>query len=803
MKHWSLAYDSVEPESEGLREAMCTLGNGYVATRGAAPESSADGVHYPGTYIAGCYDRLDSTVAGRTVSHEDLVNVPNWLPLTFRIGDGEWLDLDRVAVLEYRQELDMRRGVLIRRVRFRDEDGRVTVLTQRRFVSMDDPHVAALEMTIMAENWSGAVDVRAGLDGRVTNSGVARYRDLAGDHLRPVVEGDDGDRTMWLQVETASSKIRIAEAARLTVNGGAGRGSSVFDRSEGWVEQTVRLNLRKGESAMVEKVVAIFTSLDHAVSESLETARDHLEGLDDFPTMFGRHVLAWAGLWRQCRMAVPGDVQQLLNLHMFHLLQTLSEHSADLDVGVPARGLHGEAYRGHVFWDELFVFPFYSLRFPEIARSLLMYRWRRLPAARRAAKAAGYQGAMFPWQSGSDGRDETPTVHLNPRSGRWVPDNTRRQRHVGIAVAHNVWQYVHATGDVIFLERYGAEMLIEIARFWCSLAEYSHTLDRYEIRGVMGPDEYHDAYPDAVEGGVNNNAYTNIMAARVIRHALDGLAMLTERQRRDVVERLGIQAAELALFDDVSARLYVPFHDGIISQFDGYEQLEELDWAAYRNKYGNIRRLDRILEAEGDTANRYQASKQADVLMLLFLLSEDELTETLASLGYQVDAADLDRTVDYYLARTSHGSTLSAVVHAWVLARRDRSVSWRFFCEALASDVSDVQGGTASEGIHLGAMAGSIDLLQRCYTGLWMRDGVLGLDPHLPPELPELELELVYRGNAGIGLRVTHDYAEISNDRSALSPIAVAYLDEMQTLSAGQSWRMDRPQASVAAYDGG
>src|SRR5690606_24450871 len=282
----------------------------------------------------------------------------NWLPLTFRLDGGEWFDLDRVEILEYRQELDMRRGVLTRRVRFRDKDGRTSVVTQRRFASMDDPHVVALDMTIVAEDWSGTVDIRAGLDGTVTNSGVARYRDLAGNHLRPVVEGADGERTMWLQVETSSSKIRIAEVARLTVTGVAARGPAVFERSQGWVSQTVRLDLREGESATVEKVVTIFTSLDLAVTESLETAIDHLRGLDDFATLLGRHVLSWAALWRTCRVAVPGDVQQLLNLHMFHLLQTMSEHSADLDVGVPARGLHGEAYRGHVFWDELFVFPF-------------------------------------------------------------------------------------------------------------------------------------------------------------------------------------------------------------------------------------------------------------------------------------------------------------------------------------------------------------------------------------------------------------------------------------------------------------
>ena len=198
---------------------------------------------------------------------------------------------------------------------------------------------------------------------------------------------------------------------------------------------------------------------------------------------------------------------------MFHLLQTVSEHTIDLDVGVPARGLHGEAYRGHIFWDELFVFPFLNLRFPELTRALLRYRVRRLPEARQAARAAGYRGAMYPWQSGSDGREETQRLHLNPRSGRWLPDNSHRQRHVNAAVAWNVWQYYQATGDLDFLAAYGAEMLLEIARFWASIATYNRALDRYEICGVMGPDEYHDGYPDRDEPGLDNNAYTNVMAA--------------------------------------------------------------------------------------------------------------------------------------------------------------------------------------------------------------------------------------------------------------------------------------------------
>ena len=168
-----------------------------------------------------------------------------------------------------------------------------------------------------------------------------------------------------------------------------------------------------------------------------------------------------------------------MRLHLFHLLQTVSPNSVDLDVGVPARGLHGEAYRGHVFWDELFVLPLLNLRLPELARTLLRYRSRRLPAARRAASAAGLGGAMFPWQSGSDGREESQQLHLNPRSGRWLPDATSRQRHINIAVAFNVWQHYQATGDGYFLSSTGAGMLLEVARCLADLAREDPATGRY------------------------------------------------------------------------------------------------------------------------------------------------------------------------------------------------------------------------------------------------------------------------------------------------------------------------------------
>jgi len=790
---WTLAYDGFDPGEERLREALCTLGNGYFATRAAAPEAAAGDVHYPGTYVAGCYNRLVSRVADREVENEEVVNVPNWLPLTFRREGGQWLDLYELEVLAYRQELDLRRGLLTRFLRVRDREGRATRVTQRRFVSMADPHLAGLETTVVPENWSGRLEVRSALDGRVTNAGVERYRGLDGRHLIPVEAGQAGDEVVWLQVETRTSRVRIAQAARTRLVRD-GRAVAIERRTvqePGFVAQDLTVDVREGEPVTVEKVVALFTSRDRAIAEASDAASGRVGRLPDgFDELLERHVLAWDQLWRRCRIDLDGDgdaeVARTLNLHVFHLLQTVSEHTIDLDVGVPARGLHGEAYRGHIFWDELFVFPFLNLRFPELTRALLRYRSRRLPEARQAARAAGLQGAMYPWQSGSDGREETQRLHLNPSSGRWLPDKSHRQRHVNAAVAWNVWQYYQATGDLAFLEAYGAEMLLEIARFWASIATYNRALDRYEICGVMGPDEYHDGYPDRDEPGLNNNAYTNVMAAWVLCRALETLELLPDHRRTELAERLRLAREELDRWEEVSRKLRVCFHDGdIISQFEGYGDLEELDWDQLRRRHGDIRRLDRLLEADGDTPNRYKASKQADVLMLFYLLSAEELRGLLERLGYRLEPAAIRRNVDYYLARTSHGSTLSGVVNAWVLARSDRPRSWRYFTEALASDLHDVQGGTTAEGIHLGAMAGTVDLVQRCYTGLETRQDVLWLSPSLPEELAGLDFDVRYRGHWGINLHLTPRRLRVRVADSDAAPVRVAVRGEVVDLPPG------------------
>jgi alpha,alpha-trehalase len=353
---------------------------------------------------------------------------------------------------------------------------------------------------------------------------------------------------------------------------------------------------------------------------------------------------------------------------------------------------------------------------------------------------------MFPWQGGSDGREETQTMHLNPRSGRWLPDNSYLQRHVSLAVAYNVWKYYEWTGDAEFMSDYGAELFLEVLRFMAGLATFNEDTRRWDIRGVMGPDEFHDSYPDAEQPGIDNNSYTNVMTAWMAGKANEVLATLPEWRRRELTEMLQLTSGEAALWEELSRRLTLIFDDGILSQFEGYDALQEFDWEGYRARYGDIHRLDRILEAEGDTANRYKLSKQADTTMLFYLLPFDELSAVIERLGYRFAAEDAARTIAYHEQRSSHGSTLSRAVYAWVMAESNPAAAWKHFAAALESDLRDIQGGTTREGVHLGVMAGTVDLVERGYTGLEVRDNVLRFAPHLPAEIAEVSFSMVFHG---------------------------------------------------------
>jgi beta-phosphoglucomutase family hydrolase len=749
--NWQLVYTDYNPYRERSREALLAVGNGYFGTRGAPEEAKAGKVNYPGTYIAGLYNRLTSKVAGRDVENEDFVNAPNWLPITIKIDDDEWLDIDNIEIMDMVRRLDFRSGELSRVLTVRDAKGRETLIQSLRMASMANPHLAALQYSVSPINYSGTITIKSLLDGALINDGVARYRDLNQHHLKSGEAGADG-MLNWLQVSTTQSAIDIALAARLktSVDNIPFDPEMTNDILPSTVASSFSVKLEKFQVLKVEKNVAIYTSKPDDTDKPLHHAKVAVMVTGSYQELLKESRSAWDKIWDELDMKIEGDrfAQKLLRLHLYHLMVSFSVHNKDLDASITARGLHGEAYRGHIFWDELFILPLYALHFKDAARAMLMYRYRRLDAARTYAKQHGRRGAMFPWQSGSDGREETQVIHLNPVSGEWGDDYSSLQRHVSLAIAYNIWQYWRITDDKSFIKDFGAEMFLEICRFWASMTYEDKTSGRLSIKNVMGPDEFHESYPEATEGGLKDNAYTNLMVVWTLERAAEMLEMMGEKAAAKIKKQIGLTAEEIDQWQQITHRLNLVIKDDIISQYDGYFDLDELDWNHYRKKYGNIYRLDRLLKAEGDSADHYKVAKQADTLMTFYALPVKEVDHVLEHLGYNLSDDYLNKNLHYYLQRTSHGSTLSRVVHAQLANMvGDSKLSWELYSDALASDYTDIQGGTTGEGIHAGVMAGTVLIALQSYAGVDVRGDVPTVNPKLPAHWRSISFNIRWRNH--------------------------------------------------------
>jgi beta-phosphoglucomutase family hydrolase len=813
--NWVVSYDTYDPTHEQQRESLCSLGNGMFCTRGAAAESQADEVHYPGTYVAGGYNTIQLEVEGAPFDREELVNMPNWLCINFKIEDSDWFSLDHVEVLKFSQRLNLREGILYRDIHFRDQKGRETKLNERRFVHMHFSHLAGIELQITAVNWTGNIVVSSSIDAKIQNGGDAiETKFKANKHLKTLARAADND-CIFLKAITSSSKLVVAEAVRTHVR----QDGKTIDPArkniseEEYIAQEICLELAPSKSIQFQKTCAVYTSRDRGIYEPEVTALEAVYDAPEFDDLIKFQIDAWKSLWRQFDLFIETTEENsklipslLLHLNSFHCLQTASTHTVDLDTGVPARGWSGEGYQGHVFWDELFVFPFINLRMPNISAALLKYRYRRLGEARKIAQSYGAKGACFPWQSASDGKERTPNYWWMSTDEKWVRDYTHLEIHVNGAVAYNVWQYYQVTADDDFMYAYGSEILLEIARFFATFAKFNPDRDRYEIHGVIGPDEFHNGYPNFEKPGVNNNAYTNIMAVWTLCRALELLESMPADHQQHIRCRLGISEEEIRHWQDVSSKMFVPIMaNGMIEQFEGYEKLDEFpgrrDATIERDAVIDHDQLTRLLNENSGYLNSYKISKQPDVLMLGFLFSPCELEELLNKLGLSAESASLEKMAEYYIPRTANESTLSRVAHAWVLSRLERLSTAKqadspnlgprqedeIFYEALGSDYFDVAArGTTKTGIHMGAMAGTLDIVQRCYTGIATRDDVLWFDPKLPKQLVRLSFTLRYRGQS-LSIDLHQDQMKVHARHCSAMPIKIGYAKRVYSLNAGDT----------------
>jgi len=751
---WKLEYEGFDLHEENLREALCTVGNGYIGTRGCFEGEHASDVHYPGTYIAGLYNKLGTKIQNKIIYNNDFVNCPNWLLIEFKIGLGNYISPLKMELFSYRHVLDMKRGVMKRSIVCKDGLGRITRIHSERIASMANPHLLAIRYNITPVNYSEKITVRSTLDGTVINDGVARYRQLNSRHLREIAQGKTADG-IFLHVQTTRSKRQIIMNAKTAIseNGEPLGVRKKIIRRKSKVSEEMELPARENFTYTLEKLVSVYTSLDRGVRDIKKAASDALFQCKDFDSIYKPHVKAWKSLWDKCDIGIEGDnfAQKVIRLHIYHLLVTASPHNTNIDAGMPARGLHGEAYRGHIFWDELYTLPFFNLHIPEITRAFLMYRYNRLDAARLYARKHGYQGAMYPWQTADNGGEETQIVHYNPQDGTWGPDLSRLQRHVSIAIFYNVWKYVSDTEDKEFLENYGAEIMLEIARFWASIARYDENTKRYHIEGIMGPDEYHEKLPGSEEPGLKDNAYTNIMSVWLLEKALELIDKLPENVLERLRQKITFKIAETEKWKRITEKMNVILSkENIISQFDGYMSLKELNWDHYRMKYGNIHRMDRILKAEGDSPDAYKVAKQADALMPFYLLGNEEVSRIIEKLGFYAGDTNelLINNFEYYDKRTSHGSTLSKPVYGVVssyIQDSGNKMVWDAFVETIKTDIFDTQGGSTGQGIHCGMMAETIGMIMKCFAGIDISGEALEVNPHIPEFWNKLSFKIYFR----------------------------------------------------------
>ena len=712
-------------KQSGHYESLFALGNGYLGTRGATEEDYR--VRTPGTYLAGLFDEVPREVT-------ELPNLPDWLNVEIELG-SERFDLTQGEILAYRRVLHLYDGVLVRTVRWRSPEGRISKLTFQRFVSVYDQHLAGLKIAIVPENYGGTIRLTSRIDGQVSNSGT--------QHFAPVEASTFGERGIYLISESYQHKYLVVQGASHNVAGQIkGEG---FANGPRRIDYWLELEALEGEPCVLEKLVTTYSSRDREVQET-QTSQEILMTLAlnqnlaagelGFDLALKDHAQVWHDRWAQADVAIAGpDFDQLaLRFGVFHLMQMASWD--DYRVSVAAKGLSGEGYRGHVFWDtEIFIFPFFLYVFPEVARHQLRYRHYTLPGALRKAKENGYEGAMYAWESADTGDETTPTVGgIDFKTKKPVPILCGQiEQHITADIAYAIAHYLQVTGDGEFLEHYGAEIVLLGARFWASRVEYNLTMDCYEIKGVIGPDEYKEH--------VDNNYYTNALAKK---HLLFAKELSEDPSYDRLLVSWGITDAEVEQWEEVARKLRLPREGDLFVQFDGFMELNEIDVVKYRDTPGWLQRVYSWREI-----NEAQVLKQADVVMLLHLL-HDELTP-----------AEKRTNWDYYEPKTMHDSSLSAAIHSLVASDLGLSQeAYSYFQKASRIDLGN-ELQNSGHGLHAASLGGLWQATVHGFAGIRVKDQILHCNPHLPQGWSELSFKIQVGQNL-LDLRITQGEVEIS-----------------------------------------
>ncbi|MHC5778520.1 beta-phosphoglucomutase [Nostoc sp.] len=709
---WILIETQFDPEQLHSKETVFTIGNGYLGTRGSFEEGYPHGSS--ATFIHGVYDDVP-------VVYTELVNCPDWLPLIV-IVNGDRFRLDQGEILGYDRQLDLRYGLLSRALRWRSPSGKTIDINFERFASLADPHVLALRCHLTPVDFDGLIEVQASINGYPENQGFNHWEGL-----------DQGktDQGIWLQRSTRTSRIELGMAAKVRILGT--EASLQVNTAPGYPSLSTTFLAKAQQTVTVEKVVTVFTSRE--IETPVTAAQEKLADLPDYATLLKANEQAWEEVWQQSDILIEGDsiATFAVRYNLFQLLIAASRH--DDSVSIAAKTLSGFGYRGHIFWDtEIFMHPMFLFTQPAIARNLLSYRWHTLNGARRKAAHYGYKGAMFAWESAVTGDEVTPRWAIGSDFyGEDVRIWCRDQEiHINADIPYAIWNYWQATGDDDWMQKRGAEVILDAAIFWGSRVEFNSERERYEIRGVIGADEYHEF--------VHNNAFTNRMAQWHLEKAIavyDWLADNFPERVTELEEKLKLTSEERTHWQDIIAKMLF-FYDPsteLIEQFEGFFQLEDINLADYEPRDRSMQPLLGI-----EKTNKCQVLKQPDVLMLLYLMRE--------SADFPYNEKALETNWDYYAPRTdiTYGSSLGPAVEAILASDLGKSTeAYELFMRALMVDLDDNRGNT-SDGIH-GASAGGIwQAVIFGFGGIQLTENGPVANPHLPPGWTRLKFKLHWRG---------------------------------------------------------
>jgi trehalose/maltose hydrolase-like predicted phosphorylase len=718
---WVLREHGYDLMRETGVESRFAVSNGFLGVRGARAISRGptwvswlnmfNWTSWPRTYVAGLFDTPNAEPVVPA-----LVPAADWLRVRILLDDVPLL-LRSGDLLSHFRNLDLKRGLLISGWHHRSPAGVVVRLRTLRLVSLAERALGLQLIQLAIEEGQAEVTLEASFDTAGTGLDLVK------------LERDCG---VW-RTEQSGKGLAMAGAAALRLDG-----QDLAPVELGHLKWSWRWPSVAGQVASFDRLVAVARG-DHPGDDPGHVARDALAGATriGWRGVLDAHEAAWAERWRCSDIEVEGDAeaQQALRFASYHL--NSAANPADERVSIGARALTGESYLGHVFWDtEIYLLPFYIVTWPEAARSLLMYRHRTLGGARHKAARMGWRGALYAWESADTGEETTPERVHGP-DGKIVDVLCGTQeQHISADVAYAVWQYWQATHDEGFMLEAGAEIILETARFWASRAEGPDAVGHRHIRGIIGPDEFHEH--------VDDNAYTNVMAGWNIRRGLDVVAWLRERHPdrwAALSGQLALDDAELAQWREADESLVTGFdaHSGLFEQFAGYYALEPIDLAEYA---GRTVAMDVVLGRE--RTRRCQVIKQADVVALLALLPDD------------LDRWAREANFRFYEPRCSHDSSLSRAMHGLVAARLgDVEMALRHFRRTAAIDLADTNGGSAG-GVHIAALGGLWQVAVFGFAGLSLLDRGLSFDPHLPAGWRSMRFRVQWRGRA-LRVRVVAD----------------------------------------------